>query len=271
MPPRKTPVELAVVQTAPPAPVQKSNLHVDLADMILPYIKLLQGLSPEVKEDPRKFVQGEWLHTILDECMGKVVRVNVLGFVKTIELWAPRGMNMSQPLARSLDGMTWDRPHTNFDVVDAGVKMQWRTMGSVPESGLTEFGTSNPNNPKSAPAAAETFRIFLNLLDYEEASPVIYVASRTAVRPVKEMLTRLNMLRRVPHYAHIFNLTAVTQVNGPNSYFVPAFKPAGQADASELDRLKDLADMASEAGERQAQTQAAPPVSEGGKSGPIPF
>jgi hypothetical protein len=203
-PPRNAPV---------PAPAH-DQLNVDGSDLILPYLKLLQGLSPEVKEDPRKYIQGEWLHTILDECLGDSVPVNVLGFVKSIELWAPREMNEVQPLARSLDCVNWDRPHHSFTVKHRGQTLVWNTGADVASSGLTDFGTSDPSNPKSAPAAAETFRLFLNLIEQPEASPVVYVASRTAVRPVKEMLTKLAMTRSIPHWAHVFDLKAVTQRRG---------------------------------------------------------
>jgi hypothetical protein len=259
-PPRDLPV---------PAPTHE-RLDVDGSDLILPYLKLLQGLSPEVKEDPRKYIQGEWFHTILDECLGSAIRVNVLGFVKSIELWAPREMNEVQPLARSLDCIHWDRPHHTFTVKHRGQTMIWNTGADVASSGLNEFGTSDPSNPRSAPAAAETFRLFLNLIEQPEASPVVYVASRTAVRPVKEMLTKLAMTRSVPHWAHVFDLKAVTQITGPNSYFVPSFKGAGRVtDAVELDRLRELAQMAKEAGERQMAT-AFPDTGEAGR-GTVPF
>src|SRR5262245_35241840 len=84
--------------------------NVTAQDMIVPRLKLLQGLSPEVQENPRQFVPGEFYHSILGDMLGDSILTVPLQVMRTIELWAPRDDGQGL-LARSVDGQTWDKPN----------------------------------------------------------------------------------------------------------------------------------------------------------------
>lgn len=242
----------------------------DADDLLIPNLKILQGLSPEVQENARKYISGELYHSMLDECLGKSTPIAYLAHVKTLELWAPRDSDMGL-LARSVDGVHWDKPHTAFTVrTKSGATVVWNTKATVQESGLDEFGSSDPANHQSAPAASLTYRIALHLFDYPEGSPVMYIGSRTQIRPIKEFMTRLAMTRG-DRFALKFDMQVKTQTSGPNSYYVPSFKPMpAVTDPDILAMLKEMSEGMRETLAKQAE--AAPEATKaGGKDGALPF
>lgn len=202
--------------------------NITTADMVVPRLKLLQGLSPEVKDNPRENVQGEWYHTIEGGVLGQTLHVIPLQVQRTIELWAPRDDDRGL-LARSVDGIHWDKPHEVFEVRIDNKKVVWKLLGSVGESGLAEFGTSKPGDPKSAPAAALTYRLALYLLDHEHLSPCLYIASRMATRGVQDLMTRIQArhMAKTPFWAQKYRLDSMSVKKGPNDFFSPSFKNDG--------------------------------------------
>lgn len=219
--------------------------NVTAEDMIIPRLKLLQGMSPEVKDDPRTFIQGEYLHTILGECIGEELLVAPLQCQRSIELWAPRDSGEGI-LARSTDGIHWDKPNSKFEVrLNGGRRVVWDTKNSVAESGLADFGSSDPSNPKSAPIAPLTYRLALYLLDRPELSPVLFICSRTATIPVKSLISAINMRRQggQPFYLQRYRLTAPLTKRGPYEYFIPSFGNVSGIveDAERRSELKNLA------------------------------
>ena len=216
--------------------------NVTAADMVVPRLKLLQGLSPEVKDDPRANIQGEWFHTILGEVIGKTLNVVPLQITRSLELWAPRDDDRGL-LARSADGHTWDKPGEKFEIRVDGRKLVWDLKNNVPESGLAEFGTSKPWDPKSPPAAALTYRLALYLIDRDELSPCLYIASRMATRPVQDLVTRVQArhMGNMPFWQQQYQLDVVLAKRGPNEFFTPRFKNAGNITDSKLaERLHHL-------------------------------
>jgi hypothetical protein len=218
--------------------------NVTAQDMIVPRLKLLQGLSPEVKENPRQFIQGEFYHSVLGDMLGESIRVVPLQVMRTIELWAPRDSNEGL-LARSLDGKSWDKPNQEFTVrLKSGRKAVWKTLGSVGESGLGEFGTSEPGNPKSPPAASLTYRTALYMPDHSELSPCLMISSRMATRAIQDLITRVNArhIGGTAFYAQQYQLVASKQQRGPNEFYVPAFRNEGNiTDSALLAHLESLA------------------------------
>ena len=68
----------------------------------------------------------------------------------------------SRLLARAADGENWDRPNQRFDVVlEGGQKVEWFTGKNVQASGLLNWGSSDPNNPNSVPAANLVYTLIL--------------------------------------------------------------------------------------------------------------
>ena len=216
--------------------------NISASDMVVPRLKLLQGLSPEVKDDPRTNIQGEWYHTIHGGVLGNSLTVVPLQIQRSIELWAPRNSGDGL-LARSTDGINWDKPHARFEVMIDGRKHVWETRGSVGESGLAEFGTSKPGNPKSPPAAALTYRLALYLLEHEPLSPALYIASRMATRGVQDLITRVQArhMAGMPFYLQQYRLDSVLAKRNQDEFFTPSFKNAKNVEDADLkERLLGL-------------------------------
>lgn len=174
----------AVLYTPPPMDVK-----VDIADMRRPLVKVLQGLSPEVKE--MGFPDGHFFATILNEDLGTEIEATVLGYKKRYILWNPQRGVEPMVLARSEDCVLWGEGEENkeFEVQIPNVgKVKWATKGSVAESGLHLFGSSVPGNKESKPAAAVTHD-FLLYLHGQDMLPVGVSLARSKLRCAESMLT----------------------------------------------------------------------------------
>ena len=209
--------------------------NVTADDMIIPRLKVLQGMSPETQDDPKTYPSGDLYHSTLGAVLGEELHIVPLQIKRSIELWSPREMNEGL-LARSADGIHWDKPNTKFDVRIEGKKYTWDTKGSVGESGLNEFGTSKPGNDKSAPAAALTYRLALYIIDKAALSPCLMIASRMAALQVKELITRVSTRYGggTPFHAQRYRLVSTQMVRGPNKFYVPVFHNDGDIEDTEL-------------------------------------
>lgn len=209
--------------------------NVTAADMIVPRLKLLQGLSPEVKDNPRKFIQGEFYHSVLGECMGEALKAIPLQIRRSLELWAPREMNEGL-LARSDDGKSWDKPNQRFDVRIAGKKYVWDTKGSVGESGLAEWGTSIPGDPRSPPAAVLTYRTALFLPEYANLGACLMISSKSAARQIQDLVTRIQArhLGGTDFWCQQYALTSQKNTKNNNEWYVPSFRNEGNVTDKEM-------------------------------------
>jgi hypothetical protein len=218
--------------------------NVTAKDMIVPRLKLLQGLSTEVTEDPRKFFRGEFFHSVVGECIGESLVVVPLQIQRSVELWAPRDDERGI-LARSVDGIHWDKPNTKFEVRIRGRKIIWDTKGSVGESGLNEFGSSDPSNPRSAPIASLTYRLALFMPEHEEWGPCLMICAKTATKPIMDLISRINLrhLAGTPFYAQKYQLSATKRTNEQKyEWHVPTFRNEGNITDKDLrDRLQGVA------------------------------
>lgn len=209
--------------------------NVTAKDMIVPRLSLLQGMSPLVQEDPRTYFPGEWYHSVLGEVMGKSLKVVPLQVQRSLELWAPREMNIGL-LARSTDGIHWDKPHEKFQVIVNKRKVVWDTKGSVGESGLADWGSSDPSDPKSPPAATLTYRTAFFLVEHPELGPCLMISAKTAARGVQDLITRVQArhLGGTPFYAQQYQLASIEQTKNNNKWYVPTFRNDGNVTDSNL-------------------------------------
>lgn len=217
--------------------------NVTAKDMIVPRLSLLQGMSPLVQEAPRSYFPGEFYHSVLGEMMGKTLKVVPLQVQRSLELWAPRDMQIGL-LARSTDGINWDKPHQKFRVIVNKHEVVWDTKGSVGESGLADWGSSDPNDPKSPPAATLTYRTAFFLLDHKELGPCLMISAKTAARGIQDLITRVQArhLGGTPFHAQQYQLAAIEQVKAGNKWYVPTFRNDGNVADKELkEHLSQLA------------------------------
>lgn len=216
--------------------------NIDSSDLAIPRVKLLQAVSPEVT-DYEAARSGEFWHTSRMESMGKELVGIPIILRKTYTLWAPRGDDRGI-LARSFDGKTWDPPQGEFQV-----KFQnnpntytWKLAPTVAESGLDQFGSSRPGDPKSPPAAALTYETLWWFISHNNATAII-LNSRGSVKVCQRWLQAMDD-RPYEHYTQIFSIKSVV-AKGPNNvnYFNYSYTSMGYA-------VDDVADQARQMFER---------------------
>lgn len=202
----------------------------DQSDVVIPRIKLLQGLSTEVEQyDEAK--SGEFWHTGLDISLGKSFRFIVGDRRKKFLLQAPiqDGQGL---LARADDAQTWDRTGS-WNVKIKGVKnpVVWEiTTTDVEESGLTKWGTSIPDDEDSPPAATLFYDYLVELPDYPELGPAVVSLARSQIKKAKKGLNdkiAMQANNGRPMQALIFEANSVEENSDGQDYKNWMFKSAG--------------------------------------------
>jgi hypothetical protein len=233
----KKKTDVAVREEVAPLTVHDPKLfkrfgNIGIQDMEIPALRLLQGLSPQVKAD-HSLRAGTFYHTILEEDLGNELNVVVLLVHHSVELWSPknvRGID-SVRLARAMDGMTWDKPNQRFEVqLPTGKRTEYFTNRNVQASGLLDWGTSDPDNRNSTPAAKHVYTVILRLLEPKIQGPVIYTGSVTANRKIMQLNSKIDLRAAggVAPLRQIYRVTAEEKQGGAGiSWFVPNFSANG--------------------------------------------
>ena len=184
---------------------------------IVPRIKLLQGLSPEVMDDGGK--AGEFYHTVAETSMGDSLKMVPVFVSQSVILWRPR-KDGGCILARADDGIHWDRPNTEFDVkLDTGKNVTWNTGKTVQQGGLTDFGTMDPDDKNSHPAATRMINIIAMFPDHLDLSPAAISLQRSSFKVGQQFVSKL-AISKLPSWARIFDMTSKKDRNTDNeSYF----------------------------------------------------
>lgn len=239
--------EMAVVEDAGvPAYLKdyagpRTNTTMDNEDRIVPRIKLLQALSPELKEfDAAK--EGVFWHSILNESLGNELRFIVVMARKSYVLFAPRGDDR-MILARAADGKTWDRPNESFEVKMKGFAkpITWHTKGNVAESGLANFGSFIPGDPQSKPAATLVYEYLVYTPDHPDCSPALVSLSRSGIKRGKDLNSKM-LLRSAtaPQFAQIYKAVTTVEQSADGTYTGWAFKSDGLATESDFNTVVAL-------------------------------
>lgn len=159
----------------------------DANDFIVPRIKLLQGISPEV-EAFEAAKNGEFWLNVMDESLGANFDFIILSNRKRYLLLPPIGDDRGV-LARADDGKTWNTLG-KWDVKLKGMRnpVTWEiTDLDVRKSGLGEFGTSNPDDPDSNPAATLFYEYLVWLPNAGLTSPVLLSLARSQAKKARDL------------------------------------------------------------------------------------
>jgi hypothetical protein len=209
----------------------------DTTDVVVPRIKLLQATSPELEANPEEARSGNYWHNILEQSLGNSFEFIVSKMRKKYLLFAPRapGNELSGVLARSEDAKHWDPPNAEFAVRIKGRKepVIWRTKPTVEESGLHKFGTSNPDDKDSQPAAVLIYEYLVYIPELGHA-PALFSAARSQVKVAKNQLNSKIMMSDYPITALKFRAGVVKEEGAEGPYFNYAFKSAGFANQDEF-------------------------------------
>lgn len=230
--------------------------NVDRSDLIIPRIKLLQSVSPELDANDNA-KKGNFWHNVASENLGDSFRAIPIIMRKSWVLWAPRGDDRGV-LARANDGVHWDQePGMKFTVKpkNSPVDITYILGETVHERfngapALSEFGSSIPGDKNSPPAAALTYQFLWYLPDFPHLSPAVVINTRSSVKPAKGLLSKIDM-RPEDHYAQAYSVGVTKQKNAANEEFYNyTFMADGYATEEEYEHCKALYEQFKEAGWR---------------------
>ena len=220
--PMATNVPAKVVEGAMPAFMkgkQGAGLEaLDQGDYEVPRIQLIQAVSEQAQDGRAK--PGDFWHTVLEEVLGNTLSIVPIYTSKAYILWRPRPpVDQGGILARADDGVHWQPSNAEFDVkIDRkGSTTKWSTARTVAESGLDQWGTFDPDDPKSQPAATYMINQVVMLPDHPEIGPAVLSFQRSSIKPAKKFLGKLRM-NPAPSYGRIFEVSSVDEDGTSGSY-----------------------------------------------------
>lgn len=212
----------------------------DTSDFVIPRIKLLQAISPEVEQFEQAKSGIFWLN-VLDIPLGDTLDFVVISNKKRYLLMAQLGQTPKGIMARADDGVHWKPPNGSWDVTLKGRRgtVKWETKPTVRESGLGEFGTMDPENPDSNPAATLFYEYLVYLPDYPNLSPVLLSLARSQAKKARELNGKIE-LRKAPMQSMRFRAGIETVQGDEGPYGNYTFASNGWATKDEFDHCLDL-------------------------------
>jgi hypothetical protein len=228
--------------------------NIDQSDLVIPRIKLLQALSPELTTFDTAKVGTFW-HTIASQNLGAELLAIPIVIKKSYILWAPRNDDRGI-LARAMDGIHWDPPNAEFTVKPKGSSQSvtYYTKETVAESGLDQFGSSVPGDSQSTPAAALTYNMLWYLPEFPELSPSVIINTRSSIKPMQQLLSKIDS-KAVAHYVQMYKIGIVMAKGAEGPYYNYTYTGAGFADEHEAkitaqmyERFREAAWQANEEG-----------------------
>jgi hypothetical protein len=193
-----------------------------------PRLKMAQALSPEL-EDMDDLKPGMFFNSALGKVYGSSVRIIPCYLSEAYFLFTPRVPGATGGLlARANDGIHWDPSDMAFEVVinKAGAKAIWKTKNTVMASGLAAWGTSDPSDKNSPPAATYAINCVALCASEVDDGPAVLSFTRSAVKVGKKFAGNLGM-SRVPSFGRMFDLTSLKVDGTSGPYYEPRLKPVG--------------------------------------------
>lgn len=198
----------------------RGSENIGTDDISVPRIKLMQGTSPElVTFDELR--QGEFWHTANEHNLGtKFLAVPVYRDKRYI-LWRPQDSG-GGILARADDGKTWLPANAKFEVVldskQGGETVIWETKPTVEESGLAMWGSSNPKDPNSPPAATLMYNFVLAFPNNPGLAPAVLTFQRSTVKTARNLLGTMKT-RQMPIFGQVYEFSSVNATNKDGKAF----------------------------------------------------
>lgn len=191
-------------------------------EILSPRLKLMQGLSPEL-QDYNELRPGHFLHTTDELILTEPTRCVIIIRDTRYILWRPRDSG-GGILARADDGINWSPAQGEFtvqlDKKDGGGTVTWKMAPTVIKSGLHNWGTSNPKDPGSPPAATRMFNYLLAFPDYPEVMPAVLTLQRSSEKQGKDLNGRLLRSSSFPIFGLQFTLSSFQDTNSKGQDFM---------------------------------------------------
>jgi len=213
--------------------IGKGTENIGSADVEIPRIKLLQAISPEVN-DHDEARSGEFWHTIAERSIGRDVVIVPVYIDQRYMLWRPL-TDGGGILARADDGVHWTPANASFDVKLKGKKnsVTWKTKPTVAESGLANWGSSDPDDENSQPAATKMLNVVCFLPDHPDLSPAVVTLQRSALKPGRKFLGKLKIVR-APSYGCLITMGSTVEQGSEGTYNNYKFTMDGFVDDPQL-------------------------------------
>lgn len=203
--------------------------HLDKSDFKTPRILLLQGLSPQLIDFAGQAKANNYWHNIAQENLGQEFTCVILNITKRVIVWRPRWEG-GGVLAYSSDARKWDTGgNTTFRVrPDSKSKdtVEWSTKADVKSSRLCEFGTYNPADDNSPPAASRVYEYTIYIPERAALGPAVFGMSKTALAPAVQLQTSL-LAKRKPIQSMYWRVGVDMQERNGNKWSIPSFTGAG--------------------------------------------
>ena len=220
--------------------------NIDRSDLIIPRVKLLQAISPEVADGIEGARAGIFWHTIAGQPIETPMRAIPIILRKSYVLWSPRGDDRGI-LARANDGLHWDQPEgMTFEVKpkNSPHSVKYTLGATVHDSSddgpaLSEFGSSIPGDPQSPPAAALTYQFLWYFPDLQDLSPAIIINTRSSVKPAQQLLSKID-LRPVDHFGQVYKIGVVKEQGNEGPFFNYTYTSDGYASEEEYDTAQAM-------------------------------
>lgn len=231
--------------------VGRGTENLDRDDMEIPRLKLMQGLSPELQEYDQ-LRPGMFWHTASEHSFGSTFRAVPVFIEKRFMLWNPREAG-GGILARADDGVHWSPANTEFtvklDKKDGGATVKWRTADTVVQSGLANWGSMNPDDSNSPPAATLMYNYLLAFPDNPDLDHAVLTFQRSSVKFGRRFNTKLRTIR-APIFGLIFEFSSFQDTNrsGQDFYNVNVRGDGRVQDEKLYNELRDLNQSLSERG-----------------------
>lgn len=204
----------------------KGTEHLSSSDYEMPRIKLMQGLNDELQaHDDLK--SGDFFHTLAEVGLGQSVQIVPIYISKRYVLWRPR-VDGGGILARADDSIHWSPPSGQFEVkvTKEGKKATWKLARTVSESRLDQWGTYDPSDPQSQPAATLAYVIVAALPELPDLSPVALLLQRTQIGPARKLMGKLK-ISQAPCYGMKFTMSSFQDDRGGQKFNNYRFTAAG--------------------------------------------
>lgn len=196
----------------------KENIGKD--DIEIPRLKLIQGLSPEL-ETYNDLKAGYYLHTASETIFDQPFRAVPIFMDRQFILWRPRDAG-GGILARAPDGIHWQPGEGEFtvklDKKDGGATVTWKMAKTVQQSGLANWGTMDPNDPNSPPAATLMYNFVLAFPDEPDLMPAVLTFQRSSIKMGRRFNTKLKTVR-APLFGCVFTFSSFDDSNGSGQGF----------------------------------------------------
>lgn len=222
----------------------------DASDIAIPRVKLLQALSKECEAfDEAK--SGIFWHTGLDRPIGTEFEFVICSRRKKYLLAAPLEDGQGI-LARADDFENWNRTG-EWEVKIKGKKepVTWKIEDTnVAKSGLDQWGTFDPDDDQSPPAATLFYDYLVLLPEHMDLGPTVLTLTRSQIKKARKGLNdkiTLHTNAGRPMQALMFKAGCINDTNANNQDFKNyQFTGAGFAPEELYERAKEFSNLLSE-------------------------